>query len=219
MTEVRTVDIEIENQLFRLLPEKAMFWVNESGLIISDVHLGKAGHFRKNGIAIPESTNDRNLELLNELIGVLKPKWILFLGDLFHSEKNEEWDSFRAWRATHSDLKCFLVMGNHELYPMEDYEALGIECMNAFVTNQFIFVHDEKEVNANESRFIFSGHIHPAVRLKGKGRQSVQIPCFYFEDRKVILPAFGKLTGTFAIKPKKNSRVYGVLDNQILQIQ
>lgn len=39
--------INIKDQNLLLLPEKALFWEEEKGLIISDVHLGKAGHFRK----------------------------------------------------------------------------------------------------------------------------------------------------------------------------
>ncbi len=218
MKEQTYQEIEIEGNQCLLLPEKALLWVNEGGLIISDVHLGKAGHFRKNGIALPQTSNDENLRVIDTLIEKWNPKWILFLGDLFHSEKNDEWNSFKVWVKSHSTIKFYLVMGNHELYPESEYKLMGIECMNLLDASPFLFVHDEIDAADIENRFVISGHVHPSIRLKGKGRQSLRIPCFYFEERKAILPAFGTLTGTHNVKALKKSKIYGVLDNQILQI-
>lgn len=211
--------IEISGQQFLLLAEKALLWVEKGGLIISDVHLGKAGHFRKHGIALPETKNDENLELINQLIKKHKPDWILFLGDLFHSTKNSEWNTFKLWRASHSGINIFLVMGNHELYDADVYEELGITCMNYFEDNDFLFLHDKAQAKTTKGKVIFSGHIHPAIKLRGKGRQSIRVPCFIIEDDSVILPAFGTLTGTYTLKPSKKARVYGVLDQQIMKIQ
>jgi metallophosphoesterase superfamily enzyme len=39
-----------------------------------------------------------------------------------------------------------------------------------------------------------SGHFHPKVRVNVKGR-SVARRCFVRSERKLILPAFGSLTG------------------------
>ena len=36
-----------------LLPDKCMFWKEHNSLILADLHIGKAGHFRKAGIPIP----------------------------------------------------------------------------------------------------------------------------------------------------------------------
>lgn len=212
-------EILIEGQSLRLLPEKALFWENENALIISDVHLGKAGYFRQNGIALPQSSNDDNLVLIDTLIEKWNPNWILFLGDLFHSEKNEEWESFKKWRSTNPSIDMHLVMGNHELYPTEDYIMLGVNCFDQYSVDPFLFVHDDKEVSSSNTLFTISGHIHPAVRMKGTGKQSLRMPCFYFEEGKATLPAFGKLTGTHTIKVSKKARVFGILEKQILQIQ
>ena len=210
--------LKIENQILHLLPEKVIFWKNESTLIISDVHLGKAGHFRKNGIALPQSFYDKNLIRINALIQKWKPKQILFLGDLFHSEKNKEWEAFKKWRMEHHSINIILIMGNHELYPMEDYKMLGITCFRKYSYASFLFIHDLNELIRTTSLFIISGHIHPAVQMVGKGRQSIRMPCFYFEERKAILPAFGTLTGIHTIKHSKKATIYGVLENQIIHI-
>ena len=219
MTIQDSFEIFIEGQTLRLLPEKALFWENEKCLIISDVHLGKAGHFRKNGIALPQSSHDEDLRVIDILIQNWEPKWIIFLGDLFHSGKNVEWQSFKKWRISHSTVEMHLVLGNHEIYPEEEYSILGVNCFHQYLAEPFIFIHDEEMVNASDMIFTISGHIHPAIRMKGIGRQSLRIPCFYIEKSKAFLPAFGSLTGTQTIKLSRKAQVFGVLENQILQIQ
>jgi metallophosphoesterase superfamily enzyme len=63
-----------------------------------------------------------------------------------------------------------------------------------------------------------AGHFHPGVRLHGKGRQSLMLPCFYFGKRKGLLPAFGSFTGLAAIKPKEGERVYAIVSKSIVEI-
>jgi metallophosphoesterase superfamily enzyme len=77
--------VEISGELFELLPNKAMFWPKMKALLIADLHLGKINHFRKSGIALPSKANDRNIEMLVELIHQVRPDRVLCLGDLFHS--------------------------------------------------------------------------------------------------------------------------------------
>ncbi len=216
---MKEFSITISGQSFLLLAQKAMLWKEEEMLIISDVHLGKAGHFRKNGIALPSSSNDDNLHQIDELIQKWNPKTILFLGDLFHSEKNEEWNTFKEWRQSYKSISFKLVMGNHEIYPQTDYELLGIECYTHYHKSDILFVHDNSDVKTTSDMFCISGHIHPAIRLKGKGRQSLRFPCFYKNEISMLMPAFGNLTGTYSIKPKKNDTVIATLDDQLIRIQ
>ena len=82
---------------WQLLPQRAIWWPLRSMLIVSDLHLGKAAHFRKHGIAVPNAVNADTLQRLDQLITQFKPRNVLVLGDLFHSEENEEWQEFRAW--------------------------------------------------------------------------------------------------------------------------
>jgi hypothetical protein len=54
--------------------------------------------------------------------------------------------------------------------------------------------------------------------MKGKGKQSLRFPCFYFTEFEALMPAFGKFTGLHIIEPAKKSLVFAVADNQIIQI-
>ena len=208
--------ITIRNQHLKLLPQKALFWEEELTLVVSDVHLGKAGHFRKNGIPVPATVNDENLAILDQLIKSYCPGTLLFLGDLFHSSKNDEWDTFKTWRSKHASLDMILVLGNHEVYGASEYEKLGITCFEIYKRAPFLFIHDAENVILKADEFLFSGHVHPAVRVKGKGRQSFRVSCFLFKEQEALLPAFGSFTGTHLIKPQKDQTVIGIVEGKIL---
>jgi metallophosphoesterase superfamily enzyme len=64
-----------------------------------------------------------------------------------------------------------------------------------------------------------SGHLHPGVNMRGKARQSVTLPCFYFGENMGLLPAFGTFTGLARIYPKKNDKVFVIVEEKIIEIQ
>lgn len=208
---------QFHGQEFILTPEKGSFWKKLEILIVSDLHLGKAGHFRKAGIPVSEEVNEENFARMDNLIDHFKPQALLFLGDLFHSEKNIEWNAFENWRDKRSNLRMILILGNHDFYALSEYRKLGLECHNSLKIKPFNFVHELPDKSGSNKVFI-GGHIHPSVKIKGLGRQSVKAPCFYFHQNKAVLPAFGKFTGTHNIKPVKNSYTFPIVENQVLKL-
>ncbi|MFM7430468.1 MAG: phosphoesterase, partial [Flammeovirgaceae bacterium] len=78
------MEVLLENERLELLQQKAIYMPAHRVLLLADVHFGKVNHFRKAGIPVPLKANDRNTELLIELIQQTKPLRIIFLGDLFH---------------------------------------------------------------------------------------------------------------------------------------
>ncbi|MCR9133333.1 MAG: ligase-associated DNA damage response endonuclease PdeM [bacterium] len=219
MTIKKEFEYTISDQSFLLLAQKALFWKNEQMLMISDVHLGKAGHFRKHGIALPKSSNDENLSRIDLLIEEYQPNSLLFLGDLFHSEKNDEWDAFKLWRKSHRDIEFILVLGNHEIYPQSHYELLGIKCYDLYLKSGIKLLHDNSDLSTiGDNLFCISGHIHPAIQMKGKGRQRLRLPCFHIHSQSLLMPAFGNLTGSFTIKPSSDDQVFAIIDDQIIEI-
>lgn len=213
--------IHLQRQRLWLLPQKAMFWEKKKILMVADPHLGKAGHFRKNGIPVPGHVNTTNLKLFDELLKLVDAKHFIILGDLFHSRKNREWEQFFEWRSHHKNLEVTLVIGNHDILEKDIYHASRINLFHKLRVDPFLLVHDLSSVNldSNNSTYLLSGHIHPAIQLRGKGRQSMKLPCFYFGEQKAILPAFGEFTGTHVIRPGQKDRVFAVVDEHILPIQ
>ncbi len=206
--------ITILNQTFTLHPYGALFWHEKSCLFISDVHLGKVSHFRKFGAAVPKQAVHKNYVLLDEVIQTFQPFEICFLGDLFHSSLNKEWLLFENWAAK-TPAKITLITGNHDIIAPEKFEALGIELHEELLSEGLLLTHHPEE---REGYYNFCGHIHPAVKLKGFGRQHLKLPCFYKTDKQLILPAFGEFTGTYALTPKPEDEVFVLADQQVIKV-
>jgi DNA ligase-associated metallophosphoesterase len=209
------MDIEILDEEVVLFPQKAVYWKKHEILLLADLHLGKITHFRKSGIAVPTSANDRNIEVLVDLIRATNPKRVIFLGDLFHSHYNPEWEVFGELVRHFAQVSFELVIGNHDIMSDHQYQRKGILLHDELIIGPFLFTHHPLE-EIPENVYNISGHIHPGVRLTGKGRQSMMLPCFYFGSRQAYLPAFGSFTGLARIAPKKEDKVFVVADNKII---
>lgn len=209
-----TLSINIAEQQLELHPSGVVFWKEKQMLLISDVHLGKISHFRKYGAAVPQKAIKHNFDLLDNICHFYKPKSICFLGDLFHSHINNEWHLFENWVRS-IGIKILLVAGNHDIISPLKFEALGIKIIDELVCGPFLLTHHPEE---RQGLFNLSGHIHPAIRLKGNGKQSMRLPCFFKNTNQMILPAFGNFTGSHVLKKKKTDEVYAIADTVVIKI-
>ncbi len=207
--------IEIRGERLTLLPEKAIFWKKENILIVSDVHLGKAGHFRKHGIPVPTTIHFRDLQTLSALIERYSASEIIFLGDLFHSDFNAEWRTFAKWMASYNSIDFILVRGNHDILVPEVYKSSNLALVDSYELHPFLLSHMEEP---NNLLYNISGHIHPCVSLKGKAKQGVRLPCFYFGRSGGFMPAFGNFTGNHPVKPKPGDRIFGIIENTVVRL-
>lgn len=211
----------IFNQTLLLLPQKAVFWQEQKTLIVADVHLGKVGHFRKAGIAIPKLLEQEDLATLSDLINEYKPENIIFLGDLFHSDMNNDWDWFVLWRELYKNIRMLLVKGNHDILQQKFYDHLDFETVETLHSGPFLFSHEplKPQLFQTTTLYAISGHIHPGVTLHGRGRQKITLPCFHFGVRQAILPAFGRFTGNFCIRNTETDQLFGVMRHKIISLQ
>ena len=208
------MNIEIQNHSFILHQFGSIFWSEKSILLISDVHFGKVSHFRKHGIAIPHDAISENFSRPEILFADFQPKTIIFLGDLFHSTKNSEWDLFANWTKSVSP-KIILVKGNHDIIDELLFEKLNIEVIPELIIDEFILTHHPLE---NNTLFNFCGHIHPGIKLRAKAKQSLNISCFFQKPKQMILPAFGEFTGNFYLKPTKEDLVYALTPEKVVEV-
>nr|WP_281353193.1 ligase-associated DNA damage response endonuclease PdeM [Fulvivirga kasyanovii] len=211
-------EVTIRDNTFVLYPEKAVLWKTKGILLISDLHLGKVNHFRRSGIAVPHSPNDQNIERLIALLQEVKPERVLFMGDLFHSHYNQEWEVFGQVLKYFPAVSFELVMGNHDI--MSDYQYLKHQLIihrEPLKVGSFIMSHEPID-EVPEACYNFAGHIHPGVHLRGKGRQGITLPCFYFSKDQSLLPAFGAFTGLYKIKPKVDDQIFVIVDNKVLKV-
>lgn len=205
------MQISRSGQTLWLSAEKCLFWEEKRMLILSDLHIGKAAHFRKSGIAIPGQLFEEDMKRIDRQIEYFQPRTLLVTGDFFHSEANEEHERFIHWRATHKDIHCCMIRGNHEVLSDQSYTALGIDVLGSnFKEGPFYFIHEKPKILPPDT-FAFSGHVHPGIRLKGIGKQAVTLPCFYFSENSCILPAFSRFTGKYLVQPNKGDEVYAIV--------
>ena len=212
------VELRLHEQTLVLYPEKAIYWKEESILLLADLHLGKSQHFRRNGIPVPVEVQQTQLKRLEQIINRTDAKEVMVIGDLFHSVHNVQWEVFAEFIRGFADLRFTLVPGNHDILDQSDYARAGIEVLPLiYDRGPFMFVHERID-EVPEGYFSFSGHEHPGVKLKGKGRQSLVLPCFYFGESVGLLPAFGSFTGLSRIMPEEGSMVYAIAENTIYQL-
>lgn len=203
----------IQHNNFWLSPNRCVFWEEEKLLILSDLHLGKSGHFRKSGIAIPQSVYQQDLQRLITEIQYFQPQYIIVVGDMFHSHANKELDLFLRWRQS-IHIPFLLVKGNHDILPQQWYASANIQIHEAcYIHNNIGFTHDATcipQLN-DHTNYVFTGHTHPAITLRGLGKQALTLPCFYFCKSYAILPAFSAFTGSMIIETCKEDHIYAIL--------
>lgn len=213
----------LQDQTLWLSPERCIFWEEEKALILSDLHFGKTGHFRRSGIGVPQNVFKEDLQRLFAQIQFFKPTQLLIVGDMFHSHANKEMDMFLKWRNDVPGLHLRLIMGNHDILAKKFYKEANIEVTKQKLSvKNFCFTHDINETceeEAGNTNFTFSGHVHPGIYMNGIGRQSLHFPCFYFTKDHAILPAFSKFTGTYKIKPKTGDKVFVLVEKKIVKLQ
>lgn len=213
----------LKDQTLWLSPGRCIFWEEEKALILSDLHFGKTGHFRKSGIGVPQNLFKEDLQRLFALVQFFKPVQLLIVGDMFHSHANKEIDMFLKWRNDLPGLRMRLIRGNHDILAKKFYADANIEVTRQKLSVQnFCFTHDIKETCEEESdnaNFTFSGHLHPGIYMNGMGKQSLRFPCYYFTKEYAILPAFSYFTGLYKITPKRSDKVFVLVENKVVKLQ
>lgn len=208
-------EISLSGEQFYLLPQRALYRVAAKQLILSDVHLGKATHFRKQGLAMPAQSHLKDIDKLHFLIDTWQPSSVIILGDLFHSDYNKEWLWFRSFLMHYLRINFILVEGNHDILSNKEYEAENLVKTELLVEENFIFSHHPLK---QKEKINFCGHIHPGIKLFGEAKQSVKLPCFYFKGTQFILPAFGELTGLYLLEREDNAIYYLVMPGRIVKL-
>ncbi|GAB5556156.1 MAG: ligase-associated DNA damage response endonuclease PdeM [Schleiferiaceae bacterium] len=205
------ITIEIKGEEVVLLPEKALLLPQRSVLVVADLHLGKATHFQKAGMSIPNAVGKDDLKNLQSIIDEWKPEEVLFLGDVFHSYSNGEWEWLRAFCNRNESIRWKLTVGNHDILPVEKYEELHWETCKIARYGDLAFCHEPD----SKLDFAVVGHLHPGYTLRGRGRQSVTLPCFHLTPKLLMMPSFGFFTGCVPQKMTKKDAIYAIAEGEI----
>ena len=207
----KPLPITYAGQSVWLLPEHALWWPTERVLFIADLHIGKAATYRALGQPVPSGTTLENLRRLSLLIDHYQPRRLVFLGDFLHARQartSAVLATLTDWRSACPQLDCTLVRGNHDSRAGDPPACLGISVVDEpYIIGPFAACHHPQQ---HATHAVLAGHTHPVVQLQGPARDRLRLPCFVFEDRSAILPAFGEFTGGHPVVVAPTQRAYAV---------
>ena len=173
------------------LPQGALFWPARRALLVADLHLEKASWFARLGQMLPPYDSIATLADLTALAVSTDAREIWCLGDSFHDRHGCDRLPARARDllvALTGATRWTWITGNHD-------PGIADHCGGAIAeeaeVDGLLLRH---EADPAEPRPELSGHFHPKLRIHHRGRQ-VSRRCFVATERKLILPAFGSLTG------------------------
>lgn len=169
----------------------ALFWPARGALLVADLHFEKASWYARGGQMLPPYDSLATLADLAVLVETLHPREIWCLGDSFHDDDGGERmpESAQARLRTLTEAVAWTwITGNHDAGMVGRWGGCVI---NEAEVDGLVLRH---EALPGEDRPELSGHFHPKLRLRVRGR-SVSRRCFVASARKLILPAFGALTG------------------------
>jgi uncharacterized protein len=185
------VPFSFAGETFSATASGALYWPAREALLVADLHLEKASWFARFGQFLPPYDSQATLHALSEEVAAANAKRLFCLGDSFH-------DRFgcdrlpAAAREMLTELTGRLewtwIVGNHDP-GFADHCGGRIE--DEVELGGIVLRHAAER---GETRPEISGHYHPKLRLHLKGR-NVSRRCFVLSPTKLIMPAFGALTG------------------------
>jgi DNA ligase-associated metallophosphoesterase len=185
------VPFSFAGHTFIATPEGALHWPAQEALLVADLHLEKASWFARLGQFLPPYDSQATLAALAAQVERTGVKRLYCLGDSFH-------DRFGCDRlpaaardlllSLTSRLEWHWVLGNHD---PGFADHCGGTLAEELLVGGIVLRHEAVQ---DEGRPEMSGHYHPKLRLTVKGRH-VSRRCFVLSETKMILPAFGSLTG------------------------
>jgi hypothetical protein len=173
------------------LPQGALYWPARRALLVADLHLEKASWFARLGQMLPPWDTVATLADLTALAASTGAEEVWCLGDSFHDRHGCDRLPAQAREmltALTAATRWTWITGNHD-------PGFADHCGGAIVeeaeVDGLLLRH---EADPRETRPELSGHFHPKLRINHRGRK-VSRRCFVATERKLILPAFGSLTG------------------------
>jgi DNA ligase-associated metallophosphoesterase len=173
------------------LAEGALFWPARRALLVADLHFEKASWFAARGQMLPPYDSLATLDAVAQLIERTEARELWCLGDSFHDAGGAERlapAAREALGALTGRVAWTWITGNHD--PLLADPCGGTVYVEAEVDGLVL----RHEADPYELRPELSGHFHPKLRISHRGR-SVARRCFVASGTKLILPAFGALTG------------------------
>ena len=181
----------------------ALFWEEESLLVVSDLHLEKGSSFATRGVLLPPYDTVATLGRLAAVIARHDPRVVIALGDSFHDRNAHERLSLsdrNAVTALQTGRDWIWISGNHDPFLPRD---LGGTVADEVAIGPITFRHEP-----TGARGEIAGHLHPKARVAARGR-SMERRCFACDGERAVMPAFGAYAGGLSIRDAAFAKVFG----------
>jgi len=204
---------EFGGQQFEIAGEAALYWRAQNALLVSDLHLEKASAFALYGQMLPPYDSVSTLEDISALCRKYSPAKIISLGDNFHDDDGEHRLAESA-AALLVDLaretEWIWITGNHDRAVSAIW---GGKAVDELALSGITLRH---EAQGGDPKPEISGHFHPKFRQVLRGRM-VKRRCFVVTPRKLIMPAFGALTGGLDVQDPAILEACDVADGELVE--
>lgn len=190
---------------FFAFPQGALFWPRRKALIVADLHFEKASWFAGFGQLLPPYDSIATLSDLEALVTATQARELWCLGDSFHDADGAarlESQARAVCEQLSSRLDWYWIVGNH------DAAMASPPCGTVLTEVAIDGLLLRHEADPAELKPELSGHFHPKLRMMLKGRH-VARRCFVAGGCKLILPAFGALTGGLDVGHPEIRRAMG----------
>lgn len=172
--------------------------LEDSVLVVSDLHLGLEGVLHLQGIAVPRYQRGIMVPRLEALLRRYSPERVVVNGDFKHNfERNlmQEWrEALQVLRMLKERAAVTLVKGNHDNYIETMAQQVGIPVQPRVELERFTLAHGHEKVPKRPGAAIVVGHEHPNLTLRDSVGARVRMPCFLLSDEALALPAFSPLS-------------------------
>lgn len=183
----------------------ALYWAEESLLVVADLHLEKGSSFARRGMLLPPYDTTETLARLARLIAHYAPRRVIALGDNFHDGGGPARLSVAdrtSLAALQRGRDWIWIAGNHDPDPAE---GIGGVFAATLSVGGLTFRHEPtRAAPAGE----IAGHLHPVARIVQRGR-AVSRRCFAADGKRMVMPAFGAYTGGLNVRDRAFFAVFG----------
>jgi uncharacterized protein len=185
----------------------ALYWPDESLLVVADLHLEKGSAFAARGVLLPPYDTAATLKQVATLIDRYAPRLVIALGDSFHDGRGPSRmaDICRsALTALQRGRDWLWIAGNHDPDPAH---GIGGRFARVLALGALTFRH---EPTAGRSDGEIAGHLHPLARVAQRGR-AVSRRCFASDGNRLVMPALGAYAGGLNVRDRAFLAVFGAL--------
>jgi uncharacterized protein len=185
------VPFSFAGETFEAAADGALFWRSQQALLVADLHLEKASWFARLGQFLPPYDSHATLTALAAEVERTGATRLFCLGDSFHDRFGCDrlpQEARELLTQLTARLDWTWIVGNHD---PGFADHCGGRIADEVELAGIILRH---EAMRDDARPEISGHFHPKLRVNLKGRH-VSRRCFVLSATKLIMPAFGALTG------------------------